>query len=252
MNLVIDSLLTTYSELGSGKRTILFLHGWADSSRTFEGLASELVKGSDYRAILLDLPGFGGTLAPKTDWGLSEYADFVKSFIDKLELSVDVIVGHSNGCSIAIHGLSSGRFTARKAVFIGAAGIREPSLKKSVYKMLSIPAKTALKLAPSHVQKRIKTRLYGAIGSDYLVAEHMKGSFRKVVSEDLRQAAARIDIPVMLIYGENDDATPVTYGKIYEGAIPGSRLQTVPLTGHFVHQEQVYKVARFIEEFIKD
>lgn len=252
MQIVVDKLLTSYSEYGKGKKIILFLHGWADSGQTFEMMARDLVKkDGSLRLVLLDLPGFGGTQNPPVAWGLEEYALFVSAFLKKLALKSSVIVGHSNGGALAIKGLAGGELSADKLILIASAGIRKSSVKKSALRILAKPAAVAVKLAPKSTQLRIRRKLYSAIGSDYLVAVHMQDTFKRVVSSDVVEDAAKLKLPVCLIYGENDNATPPEFGRLLADAIPNSELHILPNTGHFVHQEQVYQTSKTIEDFIK-
>ena len=81
MQVVVDSLLTQYVRKGSGK-TVLILHGWADSSKGLAALTNELAQ--KYDVIAIDLPGFGATQLPPQAWGLTDYADFVKHFLEKI------------------------------------------------------------------------------------------------------------------------------------------------------------------------
>lgn len=252
MQLVVDGKLTTYTEVGSGKKNILFLHGWGDSSTTFEMLAKDIVKeNKQYKAILLDLPGFGGTSAPKEAWGLEEYASFVADFLKKSKLQASTVVGHSNGGAIAIKGLSSHKLDADNLVLIASAGIRDPSLKKKALKAASVPAKLALKALPKSSQKKVRKKLYGAVGSDYLVVENMQDTFKRVVSSDVAESASKLKLPVCLIYGALDDPTPPELGVRLSKIISGSKFNLIAEAGHFVHQEQVYKVSRLIRQFIK-
>lgn len=251
MQIIVNSLLTTYSRIGEGSNAILFLHGWADSGKTFENLAKQITEeNSQYSAILLDLPGFGGSSASEEAWGLSDYSNFVADFMAKIKLQPQVIVGHSNGGAIAVYGLANNIFKADKLILIASAGIREKSAKKTILRGLSAPAKAALKVAPTATQKRVKKKLYSAIGSDYLVAEHMQETFKKIVSQDVRIDATKLTIPVCLIYGENDTSTPLRYGEMLADAISSSQLHAVPLAGHFVHHEQLPKVAQICNAFI--
>lgn len=251
MQVIVNKLLTTYSTVGNGKQTVLFLHGWADSGKTFEMLAKELAGKEDrYTALLLDLPGFGGTQAPPVAWDLPDYASFVADFIQKLNKQPAVIVGHSNGGTIAINGAARGLLTPSKLILIASAGIRGRSVKKEVLRLLAKPVKIAIKAAPKSTRKRIRQKLYSAIGSDYLIAEHMQETFKKVVTYDIRKEAAEITIPACLIYGEKDTATPQAYGELLAAAMPHAVLHTIPMAGHFVHQEQAYEVARISAEFM--
>ncbi len=253
MQVVVNQLLTSYSLIGSGKKAILFLHGWADTSNSFETLSKEVIKkNKDYQAILLDLPGFGGTEQPPTAWGLEDYANFAHEFLKKVNIKPEVIIGHSNGGAIAIHGLAHKKLQSDKLVLIASAGIRDPaSIRKATLQLLAQPAKLALKTMPVKTQRNIKQKLYSAIGSDYMIAEHMRETFKKVVATDVREDAKKITIPVCLIYGDNDTSTPVHYGHVFARLIPQSSLHIIPMTGHHVHQEQVYKVTNIINEFIK-
>jgi pimeloyl-ACP methyl ester carboxylesterase len=252
MQAVVNGLITSYSEVGKGKKIILMLHGWADDSGTFESLAKELTsKNKKYRILLLDLPGFGGTQQPKQAWGLNDYASFVADFLAKLEVEPDVIVGHSNGGAIAIKGLATGQLKTGKLVLVASAGVRQPSLKKTALRIASKPLGLAIKVLPVGARQKIRRKAYGAIGSDYLIAEHMQETFKRVVSEDVTAEASQLDLPVCLIYGDQDTATPPYYGHAFAKVMPDSELNIVPMAGHFVHQEQVYKVNDIIKEYLK-
>jgi pimeloyl-ACP methyl ester carboxylesterase len=250
MQLIVNGLLIAYDQIGSGNKTILFLHGWADSGKTFEKLTKQF--DGKYRIISLDLPGFGGSDAPKDAWTLDDFAVFVSNFIKKLNIDVHAIVAHSNGGPIAIRGLSESKFKAKKLVLIASAGIRNPgSLKNKTLKVLAKPAKFALRISPKSTQQKVKKKLYSAIGSDYMVVENMKDTFKNIVSADVLHDAKNIEIPVCLIYGENDESTPLTYGRQFEKAFAVGKLSIIKNAGHFVHQEQDNEVSNIIKDFLK-
>lgn len=251
MHIVVDSLLTNYQITGSGSRTILLLHGWADTSKTFDSLIRQLDKQlGDTTFITVDLPGFGGTQPPQKPWGLIEYATFIQTFLKKINRQPSVIIGHSNGGAIALHALANNELTADHLVLLASAGVRQDSTKKRVLRTAAKPAKIALALTPKTTQKRIKSKLYNAIGSDYLIAEHMQETFKKVVAHDVRQEARNIGTPTLLIYGQTDTATPPSYGELLASIIPNAELIVLPESGHFIHQERVYEVTDAIEDFI--
>lgn len=250
MNIVIDGLLINYASTGSGKKVLLCLHGWGDSSKTFESLARQL--DSDYQIIAPDLPGFGGSETPREPWQLDDFASFAASFAGKLGIVPYGVIGHSNGGAIAIRALASHKLHAQKLVLLASAGIRRPSsLRNRGFSMLAKPAKLVLKAAPRSTQKRIKQKFYKAIGSDYMVAEHMQQTFRNIVSTDVLEDAKKLQVPAILIYGQDDSSTPPAYGKLFSEAISGSALHVIENTGHFVHQEQVYKVADQVKGFLR-
>src|SRR6185437_2487801 len=99
MQVVVDSLLTEYARVGKGK-TVVILHGWADSSKGWVAQAEKL--GERFDVITVDLPGFGGTQMPDSAWGLNDYAKSVGQFLAKIRAKPFAVIGHSNGGAIAI------------------------------------------------------------------------------------------------------------------------------------------------------
>ncbi len=250
MKLVVNGLLTSYHTIGNGARVILCLHGWADNGKTFESLAKQFAP--DYQIISPDLPGFGASEAPKTAWQLDDYAGFVSSFIDKLRITPYAVIAHSNGGAIAVVGLANKHFTSEKLILLASAGIRNPkSIRNKSLSLLAGPAKLILKATPGSTQKKIRQKFYSSIGSDYMIAEHMQETFRNIVATDVLDDARMLRLPTILIYGGEDTSTPIRYGKMFEEAIPESRLHVIESTGHHIHREQVYKVAGLIREFLK-
>lgn len=250
MQAIVNGLLTSYERTGNKSKTILLIHGWADSKETFDQLTPKLI--GSYDVISLDLPGFGGSETPKNPWTLDDFAKFVSSFIKKLNLKVDCIIGHSNGGAIAIHGLSDDILHADKLVLIASAGVRNPgSIRNKTLKLASKPAKLAVSLAPKKTQEKIKKKLYKSIGSDYMISENMKETFKNIVSADVLDDASKVILPTILIYGDNDESTPVSLGRKLDAAINDSEFHIIDGTGHFVHQERPDKVASIIEEFMK-
>ena len=250
MNIVVSDLLTTYAMVGKGSKTIVLLHGWADNLTTFSQLQEDL--GKDYRLISLDLPGFGGTDVPPETWGLANYADFTAAFLQKIKVAnLYAIIGHSNGGAIAICGLSSGELTAKKLVLLASAGVRDvQTARKKVLKVVAKTGKALTKPLPKPLRAKLRRSLYKAAGSDLLVAEHLQETFKKVVSQDIQAYAAGLQLPVLLIYGQNDTDTPPAYGRLLNQRIEGSDLKIITQAGHFVHHDQPAIVARAITEFL--
>jgi len=249
MQIVVDKLLTSYARLGSGK-TVLILHGWADSAAGWKDFAAKLA--TKYDVVTVDLPGFGGTQVPADTWGLTEYASFVAAFIAKLKLKPGAIIGHSNGGAIAIRGLASATLQAEKLVLLASAGIRnEQGGRKATLKAVAKTGKLLSVPLPASTKRKLRQKLYASAGSDLLVAEHLQETFKRVVGDDVRTEAAKITVPTLLVYGENDDATPVRFGELFHEAINGSTLEILPAAGHFLHLEQADKVAGLIQDFLR-
>jgi len=249
MQVVVDSLLTQYNKKGTGKTCILLLHGWGDTAETFSGLEKTLEK--SYTLVSLDLPGFGKTQMPPKVWGLSDYAQFVAAFVQKTKLKPDVVLAHSNGASVAIKAVANNKLSPEKLVLVGAAGIRDrQKLRKLVLKIIAKTGKVATFWLPRAHKKKLQKALYGAAGSDMLVAPHLQETFKRTVREDVQTDAAKVTTPTLLIYGEQDRATPPEYGQLYQQLMPHATFKLVKGADHFVHQAEPEQMARLIKEFV--
>jgi pimeloyl-ACP methyl ester carboxylesterase len=250
MQLVVDSLLTNYRRYGQGnRRAVLILHGWGDSSQGWAEFAQALA--DKYEVVCLDLPGFGQTQRPAEPWGLDDYAGYVSAFLKKADIKPYAIVSHSNGGAIAIRGLANGALTAKKLVLLSSAGVR--SEYKGRTKAIRMVAKAGKLLAtplPEAVKKRMRRKLYTTVGSDMLVVENLQETFKRVVNDDVQQDAARLKLPTLLVYGDQDVSTPPEFGRLLYSKLTDSRLEILPGAEHFVHQDQPQEVRRLVREFL--
>jgi pimeloyl-ACP methyl ester carboxylesterase len=250
MQAIVDSLLTHYEVHGKGK-TVLLLHGWGDSAAGLHALQTALAK--KYTVIALDLPGFGGTQPPGGAWGLDDYAYFVDHFLAKIDAKpLKAILGHSNGGAVAIRGMARGWLSADRLVLLASAGIRgEYQGRTKSLRVLTKVGKAMTAPLPKSVKQKLRSQVYKTVGSDMLVAEHLQETFKKVVEDDVRVDALHLTLPTLLIYGDKDESTPLRYGKMFNEAIKGSKLEVIPGASHFVHTDEPEKVVKMIESFLK-
>ena len=248
MQVIVDGLLVNYQRQGKGRQLVL-LHGWANSLTDLSDLFKNLAKEFDVTAI--DLPGFGASQNPITDWGLSDYASFLAKFCRKLNLQPYALVGHSNGGAIAIKAVTSDQIKTEKLVLISSSGIRgDQKTRLSLIKVVTKTAKIASSPLPKSTRNKLRHRLYKTVGSDLMTDEHLSASFKKIVSEDLRDEARKIKQPTLLIYGEDDDQTPLTYGRIYHKLIKNSTLEIITGAGHYIQKDHAPEVVKLMREFL--
>ncbi len=252
MHVIVDDLLINYqTRVGKNSLNILFLHGWGDSSKGQHKFLDSLSALGN--VIAPDLPGFGDSQAMSRDFSLLDYAKFVSSFCSKINLKhIDLIIGHSNGASIAIKAIANHELQAKKLILIGAAGIRGTNKSKnSLLKVVTKTGKVISSPLPIGIKSRLRSKLYSSVGSDMLLSENLQETFKNIVSEDLRGDARKINIPSLLIYGEQDRSTPPKFGMIYHEAIQGSSLEIIGSAGHFVQFDQPEITLNLIKDFSK-
>ncbi|OPJ64131.1 alpha/beta fold hydrolase [Clostridium oryzae] len=120
----------------SGKKTILFLHGWPGSHKLFEYQFDKLPE-LGFRCIGIDTRGFGDSDKPFRGYDYDTLSDDVRSVIDQLELHDITLGGHSTGGAIAIRYMArhNGYGVSKLALFAAAA----PSLIKRSYFPYGLP-----------------------------------------------------------------------------------------------------------------
>lgn len=205
-----------------------------------------------YQTVALDLPGFGGSQTPQSTWGLDDYTRLIAAFLKKINIEPCAIIGHSNGGTLAIRGLAEGTLKTNKLVLIAAAGIRTSQpIRRLILKIVAKIGNVATIGFPKQQRSRLKTALYSAAGSDMMVVPQMEETFKRIVRHDVQADAIKLKLPVLLIYGAQDKAAPLSYGRIYQRLIEGSKLVIINDAGHFLHLDAPEKVSSEILEFLK-
>lgn len=220
---------------GQGEAVVV-LHGWGARADLYRTVINPLR--SNYRVIAPDFPGFGKSSEPSFPFSIEDYASFVSELLKELGIEKAHIVGHSHGGRTALE-LATGNygFEIGKIVLLDSAGI---PVKKRLSKRIRIRTYKILKgivtLAP--VKKMFPDaldKLKKKFGSaDYASASDiMRQSMVKVLPCDYTDKLSLIKNSTLLIWGENDNDTPLSCAKVLEKGIKDCGLVTIPGAGHF-------------------
>lgn len=241
---IYDTLISYTEENPEATTALVFLHGWQSSAQAWNGVIAKLSE-VNVRILALDLPGFGASPLPKNTWGVSEYAEMVVEFIQKLGLKNVVLVGHSFGGRIGIKLAASNPMAISKLILVDAAGIRNDNLTK---KLKVLAAKTVKPLFELPIIRNFKSQAYRAIGAvDLADSGALKETFLKTINEDLSTFLPQIQTPTLLIWGSDDTETPVEYGEIMNRLIPNSKLVILDGAGHFSFIDEPEKFMELIK-----
>jgi len=245
LDISINGLNTHYTQEGAGDN-ILLLHGWGCNVKTLQSI-SNLLK-TKYKVTALDLPGFGKTAEPKSPFGVNEYASFVLSFLNILDISKTIMVGHSLGGQIITYIATKTKHEATnkieipKIILIGSAGARPKKSFKTRLKIRLFKIKRFTLNLPviRFIFAKSLEKLKANAGSeDYRNAsELMRKCLVKVVNEDLTPLFHLNTIETLLIWGENDTATPLSSAKTMETLMPNAGLAVVQNAGHYPFLDQ--------------
>ena len=224
---------------GSGK-DLVFLHGYLSCKESFYPQLEYFSK--FYRVTALDFPGFGENAALNAPWSVDDYADWTERTLQTLNIVRPHVIAHSFGGRVAIKCLSRGEPFDR-AVLCGCAGIVP---KRTLRYKLRVSAYRAVKrIAPAYAERKFGSAEYKTL------TPVMKESYKKIVNEDLREAAKSISRPVLFINGENDRDTPPASAEIYAANAPLSKTLVLKNCGHFAHLDNPLAFDMAAEEFLR-
>lgn len=255
MQAVIDGVNINYEIIGEGEPLVLLLHGWGASLELYRPTMA--VIGAKYRVAAVDFPGFGGSDEPNDAWGVDDYADFVVKFVEHLGAKNVILFGHSFGGRVTIKLASRETlpFKIEKIVLIDSAGIlprrsAKSQMKTKLYKagrsiMSTAPMRSLFPDAVENMRKKVGSADYNA------ASPLMRQVLVKTVNEDLEPLLEKIDVPALLIWGENDTATPLSDGQTMEKKIPNAGLVTLRGAGHYSFLDDRFTYERVIKSFLK-
>jgi len=249
---MIDSLTIANEIMGDGE-PVLLLHGWMCRIEHMQPVGQRLAK-LGYRVHILDLPGFGRSTLPSEVWGVPEYARFVAHYLDHVNLKPTHLIGHSFGGRISIVLGADYPEYVKKIVLTDSAGVpfpqtRNQQLRQGVFQavgaVLSVPGLKTLEPGFRHWAR-------DRFGSqDLRKAGVLEPIFRVVVRQDLRPYAARIKAPSLLVWGDQDQDTPLWQGQVLEKTIPNAKLIVFQGAGHFAYQERITEFVPTVDTFLR-
>jgi len=243
----IDGLDVAFEVLGSGPPLVL-LHGILQDSRAWRPQIEDLRQ--DFTVVTWDAPGCGRSADPPGTWRLPEYADCLSGLITRLDLAGPIIGGLSWGGTLALEYQHRHPGVASALVLVGAYAGWAGSLPPQVCTQRLASCLAQSEMRPESFVPEWMPELLTSGAPAELVDEiaAMMSDFhpvgfrtiaRALAEADLRPTLSAINIPVLLLYGDDDVRAPAdTIGSELAGGIPYSHLVVVPLAGHLCNAEQ--------------
>lgn len=258
-----------YAEIGEGE-PIIFVHGIAGCWRNW--LENLPHFGRSYRAIALDLPGFGDSPMPSWEITMANYGRLIHDFCERLGIdSVAALVGNSMGGFISTEAVIEEPDRFERLVLISAAGISfaewegrsldaAARIFKAAIPMMSGERRSywtrprGRKLAFGRIFRnpnRLRPELLAEQVRPGLQAPGFSDALASIWGYDTRARLQEIEIPTMVVWGLNDQVVPVEAALAYHRLIPESRLEIFERTGHLPMVERPGRFNPLLEGFIE-
>ncbi len=258
----------TYIDEGSG-RPVVMIHGSHSSLYTYELSVFDRVA-QKYRAVAIDLSGFGESRRLKKRMTLEEHADVIHDALLKLGVREPVMVGHSYGGAVVLCYLLKYQKEVHSAVLL--------SPYMAPFEHIFIGHRLANKpvigdlfiwtvVKPIQLLKKDENFMTGAFYPDPVNKAYAKKEIplalrRKALESNARdiyalrdalnQMAGRygeIKVPVTILAGDSDKIAPTEiHGAFLHEQIPGSKFILLPKTGHLPAFTKSAEVLSAIDE----
>ncbi|RLL40391.1 alpha/beta hydrolase [Oceanobacillus piezotolerans] len=235
----------------NGKPPIVLIHGYLSSTYTFNKIIPLLE--NHFSIIAMDLPGFG-----KSEKSLSffysyhNYAQVVAACIDYFNLDGVTLVGHSMGGQIALYTARIIPEKVKKLILVCSSGYLKGAnrlMRYCSYLPLFHQA-VQRRIKRSSVKESLKNVFYDI---SLMTEDHIREFTRPLKEKNFSRSLIRllrhregdltseqlkeIDIPTLLLWGEEDKVVPVSVGHRLVNDLPKAELITYEKTGHLLTEE---------------
>ena len=218
---------------GENLKPVIIMHGWGCNVDTVASIEN-LFKGK-MRVLNIDLPGHGQSSEPPSVWGVEDFTAMMETFISQLGLKRPSLVGHSFGGRISL--LLSSRNDIDKILLVDAAGIKPKrgfNYYRKVYSFKAMKHLLMLVLGKNKGMEVIEKMRAKKGSADYRNSSpRMRAVMSRCVHEDLKHVMPLIKSPTLLIWGEEDTATPLSDAITMKRLIPDAGLVAFPGCGHY-------------------
>jgi len=229
--------------------SLVLIHGAGGNHLYWHPQIRRLVKNCVYA---IDLPGHGRS-SGSGEQEIQPYAESVHRWFQGVGLHSAVIAGHSMGGAVALtlahdypDQVSGLVLVSSAALFNVDPLLLEQSASATTYyhAIETLVSKSFSASAPERLleqaTKRMEETRHSVLHGD-LIACSQFNQLDKL---------ADIQVPTLVLCGEEDRLTPTRYSRYLQSNIPNAHLEVVPNAGHMVMLEQPQVVAQILTSFL--
>ncbi len=242
---------------------VLCLHGFPESSYMWQRLLPALAD-AGYRALAPDLPGFGDSEPdPPGTW--ERHLDAVERFRTALGLERVAIVVHDWGGLVGLRwacdhpGVASAIVASDTGFFPDgkwhglAKGLRTPGQGEELVAQFTREGFGAMMASLSTAFDETAAEEYWKAfatpqGRQGILDLYRSGDFSKL--EPYRGQLAGLDVPMLCLWGQNDEFAPVAGAYRFRKEVPRAEIVVVEGAGHFVFADEPERCAEAVVRFL--
>ena len=235
------------------KHTIILIHG-AGQSHIVWSLTEKYLSNQGCNVFSLDLPGHGNSEGESLK-SIEKIADWLEKVITKIGIDELTILGHSQGCLIALE--YNYKFSKKVKNLIFIAGSYKLPVNQDLIDMSLSGDMESLNLIMKWGYGHSKQFIGGNPLSKILGSTR---EIREILAIDLIacnnykngiKAIEKIKCPTLFIFGELDKMITVDKGKEFAALVPNSKIHVIKNCGHMITLENAFEMREKVVEFLK-
>ena len=237
----------------NSKHTIILLHG-SGQSHVVWSLTDQFLSDIGYNVYALDLPGHGNSDGESLK-SIEEMSSWLDKVIKKIGIEKLSIIGHSQGCLVALDYSNKFSNKVKKLIFI--AGSYEIPVNQSLISLAESGNMESLNLMMKWGYGYSKQFIGGNPLQKILNSSR---EVREVLAVDLKAcnnyknglaATKKINCPSLFVFGELDKMIKINKGKEFSSLVPGSKTHIIKECGHMIILENPFEMREKVAEFLK-
>jgi pimeloyl-ACP methyl ester carboxylesterase len=248
-----------------GNPPVMLVHGLGDNAaRDWRHLAPALAE--NFYVITFDLPGFGRSEKYNALYTPDSYARFVAWVVDEYVEGPFALIGHSMGGTIALNYASGHADRLTRLVLIDAAGVlHRTAFTKHLIDDLKLPGNNTDEPADNLEAlndllgfslediDRYPAALDAVLRSPVMRGTLLGGDPRMIaglaiVQHNFSGKLRKVTVPTLVIWGGEDDVTPLRTGRLLAHRLPSARLEVIKGVGHL----PMYESTRRLNQLVLD
>ena len=248
--------LPAYDHRAGTGPTLVFLHYWGGSSRTWGPIVERL---AERDVLTIDFRGWSRSRHLSGPYTLQQLADDTVAILNEAQVQEYVLVGHSMGGKVAQLIASTRPAGLRGVVLVGSGpATPAPEITPEYRQGLSHAYDSVESVAGARDAILSATPLNAQYKSQVLEDSSASANDEartywplRGIAEDIHEQTQNISVPVLVVAGERDQVEPVA---VLESNLlpflPSAELLIIPAVGHLIPLEASDALSKVITEFV--
>ncbi len=246
---------------GGGPRAIVFLHNIFCDRRVFTFPMAVLQ--SRFRTIGIDLRGHGESPVPRRRYDIADLVDDVIAVMDAENVATAVLVGVSLGATVAMELALGHPDRVERLVLMGADADKDSGVASARNALFCrvVRATGIRSLVLGQVEKNLFGETFRREGGElYRLFRGRLASFDRrgaalamqawTGRRSLLRPLTQVQIPTLVLVGQEDVSCPLPCGEKIAAAIPGCSLVQIPAAGHTMPAERPRDTTTALQTFL--